>query len=161
MAACPLKPVTVKFLMICKISWWVIFKVHPLLGCHHHETVGYDVEVVEELATFIFMVKWEGWKCSWDGLIGPVMSPQALAPPIICLGIPHLPMYLWVHPCMHPSCIISPFLQVWRWWECVLQNANFLFPTSQKKVQCWNIFLISCVVTFYLMLINVIPLLVL
>lgn len=133
MAACLLKPLTVKFLMICKISWWVIFKVDPVLGCRHHVAVVCDVEVVEELATFIFMVKWEGWNCSWEGVIVPVMSTQALAPPIICLGIPHLPIYLWVHQCMHPNCIISPFLQVWRWWECVLQNANFLFPTSQKN----------------------------
>jgi hypothetical protein len=56
-AACPLKPLTVKFLMICKISWWVIFKVDLLLGCHHHVAVVCDVEVVVELATFIFTVK--------------------------------------------------------------------------------------------------------
>ena len=36
MAACPLKPLTMKFLTICKISWWVIFKVDPVLECHHH-----------------------------------------------------------------------------------------------------------------------------
>jgi len=55
MAACPLKPLTVKFLTICNISWWIIFKVDPVLRCHHHVAVGCDVEVVEELATSIFM----------------------------------------------------------------------------------------------------------
>jgi len=55
MAACPSKPLTIKFLTICNISWWVIFKVDPVLRCDHHVAVGYDVEVVEELATSIFM----------------------------------------------------------------------------------------------------------
>jgi hypothetical protein len=43
------------FLTVCNISWWFIFKVDPSLRCHHHVAVGCVVEVVEELATSIFM----------------------------------------------------------------------------------------------------------
>lgn len=130
MAACHLKPLTINFLKICRISCWVIFKVDPVLGCyHHHVAVGCDVEVVEELATSIFTVKWEGWKCSWDGLIGHVMSNQTLAPPIICL-----PVYLWVHPCMHASQLYYiPLASSLKRVRACSPKCQLSPPTSQKK----------------------------